>query len=318
MNYYIGIDGGGTSSKGVLLSAEGQISSQANGGPSNINNIGLQPAVTNLAELILDLIQQAGIETVEVIGLGLSGAGREEDRVRIDQALEPLIGNRCRHRLIHHDAFASLMGASAAQNGVIAIAGTGSIVYGIKDQQEVRAGGWGYLLGDEGSGYYIGNLTIRCLLNDYDQLEDAGDIRQSILDFYRIPTISPIISKIYSSSDPKGMISSCCELVFELAHQGKPTALRIIQQSNWGLARQIQSVFQRLKMDHQLLFPTGSLFKNPLMQEYLKSQIHQLDPTIHYSERRFPPEIGMVLAALKHHDPHQLSDMIRGLERSPR
>lgn len=313
MNYYIGIDGGGTQSKGILVSEDGRTSAQATAGPSNINNIGLHPAIKNLSELVNLLLEQAGIDCVSLIGFGLSGAGREDDRHKIDQALQTSIGGKSQAWMIHHDAYASLMGASGTQDGVIAIAGTGSIVYGIKDEQEVRAGGWGYLLGDEGSGYFIGNLTLRILLNDFDHLLDAGDIRQPILDFYHLSGINQIISQVYSSNDPKGMISSCCETIFELAQEGSPTALSIIHQSNQAFAHQIHSVFQRLKMEAKLLFPTGSLFKNIMMQKNLETLIYNLDPEIQFAERRYPPEIGMILAVVKHHQPEKLPALIREL-----
>ncbi len=313
--YYIGIDGGGTSSKSVLINEKGDIIDTFEGKGSNLNNIGLEQTITNLLEILNYYTQKYQIEKIDIFAGGLSGAGRESDRELIkEQLLKKLSNYNSNDIFIHHDAFASLMGATAGEDGAIAIAGTGSIVYGIKNNQEIRAGGWGYLLGDEGSGYYIGNNAIRFALLHYDNIYNDEDFYNSVLKFYHINTITELIPKIYQSKDPKKIISSICIEIFNLAQNGNKTAQQIIDNSNKAFSQQIVSVINRLKLNDRIIYPTGSLFKNNYMINNLSKFLQNEEITI--GKRKFSPEIGMVIAAIKNKYNQIDSDFIKNLEKN--
>jgi len=319
IQYFIGIDGGGTSSKGVLVSSEGKIIAEKKGGPSNKNNIGLQRTIDNLKDLILDLSShlEEGKKPAG-IGLGLSGAGRENDREKIHSMMKDLnLGEEL--LLVHHDAFASLMGATGGEDGVIVIAGTGSIVYGISHFFEARAGGWGYLLGDEGSGFFVGNSAIRKALAFDDGVINAEDcpgideMTESLYKFYQIKKMSEIIPMTYAEIDPKGFIAESCELIFKLAENKNHCAAHIIHESNSLLADQILAVFKKLRMKKKTLYHTGSLFKNPYMVNSIADVLLEKGHEVTVNERMFSSEIGMVLALFQEWNEDIKPDILEGL-----
>ncbi len=299
MNYYIGIDGGGTSSKGVLVNDKGQIQAHASGGPSNINNIGIHKTIENLSVLVTHLMQSIPADELAGIGFGLSGAGRAEDQQRIKDSWLEKNNAYSASIIVHHDAFAAAMGASAGKGGVIAISGTGSIVYGIYHQKEYRAGGYGYLLGDEGSGYYIGSLALHKGLAHHDGLCEAPELYRELCLFYEVENLPQIVSKVYQNPDPKGMISSCCALVFSLLEKGNEDARQIIDSSNADFARQIIAVFKQMNFSTHILYPIGSLFNNPLMRANLETQFTDSSNYIVLGKKAYNPEIGMILACLE-------------------
>ena len=148
---------GGTKTVGMLTTHNGEEVAKTQSGPSNYHVVGTEQTKNVLVEIIRKLIENVNKTELDSIRfcLGMAGLGREDDRKIIGQLCDEIgIGKK---RILTHDAHIALIGGTGKQQGVIVISGTGSIVYGIDQfSQEARAGGWGYLLGDEGSGYEIG------------------------------------------------------------------------------------------------------------------------------------------------------------------
>ena len=153
----IGIDGGGTKTVGILTVATGERIVRTEAGPSNYHVVSAKEKTQEvLATVIANLFEQAKLPPTSntAFCLGMAGLGRAEDRGVIGRICDAL-GVR-KNRILTHDAHIALVGGIGKPEGVIIISGTGSIVYGINAHgEETRAGGWGYLLGDEGSGYDI-------------------------------------------------------------------------------------------------------------------------------------------------------------------
>ena len=167
--YIIGIDGGGTGTIGILTTETGQCLAQVQSGPSNYHVVGEAETQAVLKSVIEALCEKAGIPSVNSIHfcLGMAGLGRAEDKKVVGKICDEL--GISENRILTHDAHIALVGGTEKQHGVIVISGTGAIVYGINaDGKEARASGWGYLLGDEGSGYDIGIKGLRAVARAAD------------------------------------------------------------------------------------------------------------------------------------------------------
>jgi N-acetylglucosamine kinase-like BadF-type ATPase len=152
--YALGIDGGGTRTRAVLLDRAGNERASAIDGPSNYHTVGLEAAEASLREAIASALSQAGVEIGQVhrIGLGMAGVARPDDLVAVRAIVERI--GPFRHVVLTHDAEAALVGGAGQRYGVVLIAGTGAIAYGVNARGEARrADGWGPLLGDDGSAY---------------------------------------------------------------------------------------------------------------------------------------------------------------------
>jgi N-acetylglucosamine kinase-like BadF-type ATPase len=172
--YVIGIDGGGTRTTSILCTPDGSILAEAQGGPTNYHVVGLEQTVNTLLDLVQTCCHAVGCTTSQIGALcaGLAGAGRPEDRQMIFNKLETEAHKKgliLQKVLIENDALIALEGAFHGQPGIIAIAGTGSIVFGKDEQGTIyRAGGWGRTIGDEGSGYAIGRDAFQAVAHAID------------------------------------------------------------------------------------------------------------------------------------------------------
>src|SRR5947209_1166737 len=156
-HYYLGVDSGGTKTIAVIVDGQGQEQGRGLAGASNPNNIGLEPAMRNLRLAIESAMQAAGSQApLHKAWLGISGFSRPADY----DVFYPYLHDLADAIHMTNDGELGLSTLEGAV-GVAIIAGTGSIVLGRNAQGKgVRAGGWGYLLGDEGSGYYVAQQAL--------------------------------------------------------------------------------------------------------------------------------------------------------------
>lgn len=180
--YIIGIDGGGTKTIGILATKTGQHLAQAQSGPANYHVVGETKTQSVLEDLIADLYAKAGVPSGNDVlcCLGMAGLGRDADREVIGRICDEI--GICEDRILTHDAHIALVGGTEKQEGVIVISGTGAIVYGIHaDGREARASGWGYLLGDEGSGYNMAIKGLQAIARAADGRDDRTELTDRIL-----------------------------------------------------------------------------------------------------------------------------------------
>ena len=188
----IGIDGGGTHTRGVLVRGS-EIISHASSGTARIGSVGVGEACERTLNIILDLCHKAEIETSEIdaVVVGLAGVWLEEEKKRSAQLLRTLARQQSVQLgdlLVTSDAELALEGALGKSEGIIVIVGTGSIgLARVGKEKLVRCGGWGIELDDEGSGAWIGREGLTAVVRALD-----GRGKQTALT-KRIPEFSPII-----------------------------------------------------------------------------------------------------------------------------
>lgn len=222
MQYYIGIDGGGTKTEAVMAYETCNILRQITVGPSNPNDIGTKKA----ADILIGLIKQtcAGIVTESdrvFICAGIAGAGNhgKELEKTIRQAL-PAFDIE-----IVTDAMLAVYSALADNDGACVICGTGSICYVQHKGQIYRIGGWGYLIDSDGNGYSIGRDVIESALRYYDGRDGSAILYDLINKEIGTPP-EKLISNIYSGGKP--YIASFAHFAFEAAAAGDKYAVSII------------------------------------------------------------------------------------------
>jgi glucosamine kinase len=172
--YYLGIDGGGTKTT-CAVGDDSSVLATASAGPSNIVRVGEATTRESLHQAVRQACAAAGIPPSEVSRtcVGGSGAARPELAAIVREFLAEMLSTPVE---VVGDMQIALEAAFDEGPGVIVIAGTGSIAYG-RDRQgkTVRAGGWGFAIGDEGSAHWIGRAAVIALLGASDQNEAAGD-----------------------------------------------------------------------------------------------------------------------------------------------
>src|SRR4051812_11326281 len=168
MAVFVGIDGGGTRATALVIDAEGVVLGRAHGGPALVSAVAPTARADALAALATEALAQAATEQVAaVMCCAVAGVGREPERAALEAALRSIAP--ARDVFVTTDAEAALYDAFGDQQGILLIAGTGSIAWGRgADGRLARCGGWGHILGDEGSGYAIGRAGLRAVMHAHD------------------------------------------------------------------------------------------------------------------------------------------------------
>jgi len=247
--YTIGIDGGGTRTRAVLLDREGIECARATGGSSNYHTAGLQATEASLREAIAGVLGQAGIgiDQVHRIGLGMAGVARPDDLVAL-RAIVERIGS-FRYTVLTHDAEAALVGGAGRRYGVVLIAGTGAIAYGVNAQGDARrVDGWGPLLGDDGSAYWIGRASLRAVARASDARGPATALQASLFEHLGLDDVQQLVPCVYSKDFGPAQVAALAPLVCTAARTGDAVAQEIVRQAGKHLAATLGTVIAGLDM----------------------------------------------------------------------
>jgi N-acetylglucosamine kinase-like BadF-type ATPase len=252
MSYFLGVDGGGTKTEAVLIDMENNEIARVTAGPSNFHAVGAEVAEASLRAAIGGILSAARLEAagVTALGLGMAGAARPRDQETIRAMLSRIARFPC--VLITHDAETALVGATGRRHGAVLIAGTGAIAYGVNARGESRrADGWGHLLGDEGSAYWIGREALRAAARAHDGRGPATDLAERLLSHLGLDDASKLIRFVYAAGFGVPQVAALAPLVEQGATDGDMIAQAILRQAGWHLGSTLRAVILGLRMGRQ-------------------------------------------------------------------
>ncbi len=300
--YVIGIDGGGTKTACVVMDEKEYIWAQVRAGSSNRNSVGDERAKANLTEAIDNALRVAGRERSEIsaICLGMAGADRPADRALIHQWVEEILPNV--HATIHNDALIALAsGTGGSLYGVAVISGTGMLVYGINEAgQSQRAGGWGPLFGDRGSGYAIGAAALAAVAQATDGLGPKTAIDGALRDYLDLSTSQALIPWAYEHHS-WAEIADLAPVVVECAQQEDEIASRIIAEAAIDLVAAVECVVRGLDMLNQSppIVLSGGTLRPGLFSSLVHQHLNSLVPTAQLLRPSVEPAVGAAQLAMK-------------------
>ncbi len=245
MRWLIGIDGGGTKTVACAADLSGRLLARVEKGAANYHTIGLPAFAALVGGIVDDLAAAAGFARADLalVSLGLAGADRDRDRQLLLGALAGL-GCPC---LVGSDARIALAaGLGDRGEGIVLIAGTGSIAYGrTRGGENIRAGGWGHLVSDEGSGYDIGRQAIARGLKAAEGRDIPSPLLDKIIARLGVADIAGLIAFIYSPAAAKADIAALATTVADAAAEGDELAAAILADAAVELAGLVCSVIAR-------------------------------------------------------------------------
>ena len=296
--YIIGIDGGGTKTVGILTTETGQHLAQVQSGPANYHVVGETQTQAVLEAVVGKLCEKAGVSRTSSIRfcLGMAGLGRVTDRKVIGRICDEL-GIR-EDRILTHDAHIALIGGTEKQEGVIVISGTGAIVYGIDaDGREARASGWGYLLGDEGSGYDIAIRGLRAVARATDGRSHPTELTNRILNRLELNEPNALIRWVHAAS--RDAIARLAEIVFDTARTADSVAERIVDDAADELVCAAGSVIEQLEFiePFDVVLSGGNLIHQPVFADRLRHRFTEIQPEASVLLPKYEPAYGAVLLA---------------------
>jgi len=302
----LGIDGGQTSTKALLSEVDGTLIATGKGPPSDHFHIagGIEKNRRAIHESTRDALTRAGAEPSDVVALclGLTGAPPVgEPRGPVYQVIGELLDPE--QITIHPDYVTNLTGASGGGPGVVLIAGGGAIGYGITaDGREAIAGGFGYLLGDDGSAFKIGIGAIKAASHDRDKRGNPTLLTQMICDYFEIENIRDITRIVYRAGFERNRISLLAPLVAQAAEAGDAPAEQILIEAGRSLGLIALGVIRQLFESKTVVgvYLTGGVFNigshiiDPLTETLVEAW-----PEASTRTPRFPPTVGSVIVAAR-------------------
>ena len=297
--YIVGIDGGGTGTVGILTTETGQCLAQVQSGPSNYHVVGEAETQTVLNSVVGELCEKAGISSRDSIRfcLGMAGLGRADDKKIVGQICDEL-GISKNQRILTHDAHIALVGGIEKQHGVIVISGTGAIVYGINaNRKEARASGWGYLLGDEGSGYDIAIKGLRAIARAADGRGRPTELTNRILNALELNEPSELIRWTHAASRDK--IAQLAEIIFDTAQTTDSVASEIVDEAADELVCAAGSVIKQLEFvePFDIVLSGGNLIHQPMFSDKLRYRLARIQSKASVLLPKHEPAYGAVLLA---------------------
>jgi N-acetylglucosamine kinase-like BadF-type ATPase len=249
--YYLGIDGGGSKTLAIVVNERGEEIGRGQAGSSNHTGVGLPRAVQNIYAAFIEAKQSLGPQTqMQKAWLGLAGV----DRLADQQMLAAHVQSIASTVYVTNDAELALS-ALPATVGVVLIAGTGSIALGRNAQgQTTRSGGWGHILGDEGSGYALGQQALRAAVRAADGRGPQTLLLERILQHWQLQQADDIIGEVYGNDD-KAKIARLSSYVLQAEQDGDPVAHEIIQYNLDELVLVVRSVSIKLGFSAQQPLP---------------------------------------------------------------
>ena len=276
-NWLIGIDGGGSKTLALLADGTGRVVGRGTAGPSNYQVVGVEAAYAALDKAVGAALTAVPNARPAAICLGMAGAGRPQDRSIIQawaQARYPGVP-----RLVVHDAQLVLAAGTPDGWGIALISGTGSLAYGTNQAgQTARAGGWGHLLGDEGSGYAIGLAGLRAVARAADGRGPNTALTELLLGRMNLDRPQDLIHRIYGAAAPRNAIASLSPLIQNAAQEGDKKAQEIIQTAGRELALAVWAVADQLDLHGPIpcALAGSVLIKGPAVSAAFHQSIHKL------------------------------------------
>ncbi|SKB34325.1 BadF-type ATPase [Arthrobacter sp. 31Cvi3.1E] len=256
----IGLDIGGTKTRGVRFQDDEPVRDETSGS-ANVQNVSREQAAANLAELF----GKIGGGRIDQVYAGAGGIDTQEDA----QALADLIAPHApgaRITVVHDSRL--LLAAGGAGTGVAVIAGTGSAAWGKNDAgEEARAGGWGYLLGDEGSGYWLGREAVRHSLRRMNQGLEPDRLSRALLDSCGVDEPGKLIALFHSPDTGRRYWAQQARLVVEAADAGDEASQAMVVQAGRDLADLAGQATRQLGLNGPVILGSGLGMNVPRLQE---------------------------------------------------
>ena len=277
--FVVGIDAGGSKTVCQVGEPNGRLLREARGPGANLQSAGELQVEIVLHDVMTEAL--AGIEQAPAaVCVGMAGVDRPNDA----RLLRGMLSRLCRgsRTLVVNDALIALEAGAPGLSGVVLIAGTGSIAYG-RDAHghAARAGGWGHVLGDEGSGFWLGRQALRAVLRAADQRGEPTALADRVKAHFGVAREQDLVHPIYEGGMKPKVVAELAALVGETAEAGDAVATRLVDVGAAELAGSAFSVARRLGLlDLDLPLPlAGGVFSAvPIVRTRVIERLARLLP----------------------------------------
>lgn len=303
-NYFLGVDGGQSSTIAVIGDDTGRIAGWASAGPCN--HVGAAEGRAKFLRVMGECCSQAATRAsldpikahFKAACLGMSG-GPDDKAALLAELID------AERLIVTHDAKVAWAGATEGEPGVVVIAGTGSIAYGENMHGEsARAGGWGYIYGDEGGGFDIARQALRAALREYEGWGPRTALTPALMELTGAVNANDALHRVYTAEWPRARVAELAITVDRIALEGDPVAADILRHSAQQLALLAAAVRRQLWNEEPLhISPIhmswiGGVFQSQILLERFRT-LALLDGAAQAAPPRRSPAAGALILAYR-------------------
>ncbi|MGJ3239786.1 MAG: N-acetylglucosamine kinase [Anaerolineae bacterium] len=290
----LGIDGGGSNLRVVITDEHLNELVRVMRGAANPNTAGREQAAVLIQDAIREALAQAQLESIDAVGIGIAGASVAHAKAWLRETVSTILPDSIIAPASDNEI--ALVGGTGERYGLLLLAGTGSVGFGIgRNGETLQVGGWGYLLGDEGSGYWMGVQALKNLTHYRDQGLPYSPFAQRIADHIASQGALHLIDWVYVQTDnPVRTVATLAPIVLQSAEAGDNEALAIINQGVDALVQIKTVLIERLALQHPpIIFAGGLLANETILSKRLMVQLGME----RLPQPRHEPVIGAALLA---------------------
>jgi N-acetylglucosamine kinase-like BadF-type ATPase len=320
---FLGIDGGGTKTAGVIADETGTVIAFHQVGGTNPNSVGIEAMTQQLQKLLMQLFMTVPQEEVASCFVGMAGAGHPDKREAVRSLVQSMLpGARIEADI---DAINALYSGCADGVGVVYISGTGSVCIAVNSRGErARIGGWGYLLGDEGSGFDFGRRALTAVMMSHDGRQpSSGPLVSKILRHFQCDNPADLIPIIYEQGYEKQKIASAAPCLFEAYDDRDSMARDIVLEVANNMVSILKAALIRLRDTGEAALTkvvfVGSVFhRQPSLVRLLNERLEEAGWPVQSIVPQVPPVAGAVVKAVLNMNGSVPPSFIRHLRESCR
>jgi len=263
LELYLGVDGGQSSTKAVIGDATGRILGRGTAGPCN--HVSASEARAKFSRTILECVGNARAAAglghdvhFRAACFGMSGGPEDKDAI----LREIIVAEQW---LVTHDGLIALSGAVAGADGIVAIGGTGSIAFGRRGDRTMRAGGWGYIFGDEGGAFWIVKEAVRAAVRLQEGWGPTTRLLEMLLQATGVRTANEVLHLFYTPEWPRSRVARLSAEVSRVAQAGDETAVSILKNAGRQLAQFVAAIHSTLWHPGETAHASyiGGVFRSP-------------------------------------------------------
>ena len=306
---FVGIDGGGTKTRALIVSSDGICRGNALVGASNPNSVGAETALSNLRRALEEAAVSAGTTPHFEAGFfGISGVNDSVSAQFLREKIAAFDGVVVRNYLVENDTRSLCAATFGMRSGIVLIAGTGSKCYGrTEDGREWETGGYDFYVSDEGSAFDLARRGLTAAVRAADGRGEPTMLRELLFGALQISETGQISQRLHQDSlkNPgkpmsKEEIASLAHFIDEACLAGDAVARRIFEEAAEDLVKMVTTVIGKLRIPEgeARLGITGGVILHEPGGEIFRRAMRRAVPGIEISEPAFPPVVGAAIRAL--------------------
>lgn len=298
--HFLGIDGGGSHTRALICDQSGKIIGNGESGPSNPMSSPVADCQAHLEEAIQLALSAFNPDTIEAAHFGIAGAQSKEGYDILQGIARELLDCSKTKISIGSDLEIALEGGLAGAPGIALIAGTGSACYGKNGLgEEAFCGGWGDLVDDAGSGSWIGLKALQVCVRQADGRLTSSEFQDRVLDNLGIDSMNGFKQRIHQKGINRTERAELAPIIFDLAENGDPAALEIVNQAADELFNLVHSCCRQLHFASPDIVLLGGLTSQAQLLEQIVARIKNNIPDAQVHRPKLSATSGAILKAMR-------------------